>query len=210
MNSYSSIRSGARLIFLLTASSMLFTIGNAGAQTIIEYPHERGNVVVKFTEILGEIGNSDRGPSVQIHGDGYVLVHYPSYMKRAGDYALQLGPLEMENLLRSLIDKNILEFDADAVRQNKREAETLAQGGVQPSLFAVLDASTTVIEVRVDRYKPAGYKTQELRNIHKKITWYGLRSDAKRHPHIEAIQNLAAAEHELRALMQRQDLERTQ
>ncbi len=198
------------LIFFVFALSYVFGIGSASGQADFGYARDRRVPVVSFTEILGEIGDPDRGPSLKIYGDGYVVVHYPRYMKRAGDYALQLGPLEMENLVRSLVDKNILEFDAAAVRQRKREAETFAQGGIQTPLFTILDASTTLIEVRLDRYRPAGYNTQEVRDVHKRITWYSLRSDAERHPQIEAIQNLAAAERELLALMQRQDLEKIQ
>ncbi|MCZ6623325.1 MAG: hypothetical protein O7B35_03670, partial [Deltaproteobacteria bacterium] len=82
------------------------------------------------------------------------------------------------------------------------------QGDLQSTLFAVADASTTVIEVRLDRYQPAGEAGQEILNVDKKITWYGLRSDARRYPNIEAIQNLAAAQKELQAVMQRQDLEK--
>ena len=56
-------------------------------------------------EVLGEIKDQAPGPSARVHGDGYVIVHYPRYMKRVGDYALQLSPQEMEGLMRSLIDQ---------------------------------------------------------------------------------------------------------
>jgi hypothetical protein len=70
---------------------MVLTGGNAIAQLVIDYPRDRGTVVVSFMEVLGEIKDQDPGPSVRVHGDGYVIVHYPRYMKRTGDYALQLA-----------------------------------------------------------------------------------------------------------------------
>jgi hypothetical protein len=36
---------------------------------------------VTFIEVLGEIKDEDPGPSVRIHGDGCVIVHYPRYME---------------------------------------------------------------------------------------------------------------------------------
>ena len=83
---------------LLAVFGMVLTGGNAIAQLVIDYPRDRGTVVVSFMEVLGEIKDQDPGPSVRVHGDGYVIVHYPRNMKRAGDYALQLSPQEMEGL----------------------------------------------------------------------------------------------------------------
>lgn len=208
MKGHTSDRLQVSVAVFLAALSLVFGGRSAAAQGIVEYSRDPGTVVVSFTEILGEIGEVDRGPSLQIYGDGYALVHYPSYMRRAGDYALQLSQQEVDRLLRSLIGNKVLEFDEEETRRSKRQAAAEAQGDLQSTLFAVTDASTTVIEVRLDRYQPAGEAGQEILNVDKKITWYGLRSDARRYPNIEAIQNLAAAQKELWAVMQRQDLEK--
>jgi hypothetical protein len=166
---------------------------------------------VSFTEVLGEIRDTDPGLPVRIHGDGYVVVHYPRYTKRAGDYALQLSRQEMDDLIRSLIeDKQILEFDETAARRSKREAAIALPREPQPKLSAVLDDSLTIIELRLDRYKAANGNGQELLNVDKKISWPGLRSDARQYPDIEAIQKLAATQQALLALTQRQDLKKIQ
>jgi hypothetical protein len=55
--------------------------------------------------------------------EGYVIVHNPRYMKRAGDYVLQLSPQEIKGLMRSLIDhQKILEFDETVAHRRKRDA----------------------------------------------------------------------------------------
>lgn len=211
MKSYASDRLGATLASFLVVFGMVLTGGSAIAQLVIDYPRDRATVVVSFMEVPGEIKDQDPGPSLRIHGDGYVIVHYPRYMKRAGDYALQLSPQEMEDLMRSLIDhKKILEFDETAARRSKRDSAIALQEGSRSNLSAVLDASVTVIDLRVNRYKPAGGNGQEILNVDKKILWHGLRSDARQYPEIEAIQSLAAVQQELLALMQRQDLKKIQ
>jgi hypothetical protein len=199
------------LACFIVAFDILLTAGSAIAQLVIDYPRDRDTVVVSLMEVLGEIKDQDPGPSVRVHGDGYVIVHYPRYMKRAGDYGLQLSPQEMEGLVRSLIDhKKILEFDETAARQSKRDAATALREGSQSNLFSVLDDSTTVIELRMDRYRPASGNGQEILNVDRKISWYGLRSDARQYPNIEAIQNLAAVRQELVSIMERRDLKRIQ
>jgi hypothetical protein len=62
--------------------------------------------------------------------NGYVVVHYFRYMKRAVDYALQLSPHEIEGLMRSLNGhEKILELDETApVRVNVRPHEVIAGG----------------------------------------------------------------------------------
>ncbi|MDH3443372.1 MAG: hypothetical protein OEN50_05560 [Deltaproteobacteria bacterium] len=180
----------------------------ACAQATIDYARNRANVVLKITEVLGEIKDPDAGPFVQVHGDGYVLVHYPRYMKRAGDYFLQLSQQEMADLMGLLSNRKILEFDVDEVRRDKRQADRAVLSGSAPQLFAVLDASTTIIEIRVDRYNPVTGKGQEVLNVDKKISWYGLKSDAKRYPDIEPIQNLDFVRQRLLTLMEHKDLEK--
>ena len=211
MKSYASNRPGASLACFLVVFGIVLISGSAIAQLVIDYPRDRGTVVVSFMEVLGEIKDQDPGPSVRVHGDGYVVVHYPRYMKRAGDYALQLSPQEMDNLMRSLVaDRKIIEFDETATRRSKRDTALALQEGSRSKLFAVLDDSTTVIELRMDRYKPASGSGQEIFNVDKKISWYGLRSDARQYPNIEAIQNLAAVRQELVSIMERRDLKGVQ
>jgi hypothetical protein len=49
-----------------------------------------------------------------------------------------------------------------------------------------------------------------LNGVERTIRWTGLADDARRHPGIAALQGLAAAERELRTLMERQDLTRVE
>jgi hypothetical protein len=198
---------------------------STAAPLAFDYPQDPAAVVVSLTEELGALEVLDPGPSLRIYGDGRLVVHYPEYMTRAGDYELWLNRAEMGTLLRSLLARRVVEFDAAAVRRTKRDviaarraaaaARTPGQGEGGAVMHATFDASTTRIELRLDRYRPAppdgaAAVQAEERNVAKAIVWYGLRADAEHYPEIVEIQDLAAAHGELRALFDRTDLMRVE
>jgi len=203
--------------YLLTAMTTLFYSGAAApqnppndpsaSQAIIEYSNDPTTIVVSYTHVLGEIGNSDKGPSLTIYADGHMVVRYPPYMKKAGEYTLELTQVEMDRLLRSLVDKKVMEFDPQAIRRSKQQAKA-AKEDEPTTLYGVSDAPTTVIEIRLSRYIPSGSFAQEVLNIDKKISWHGLGSDAKKYPNVKAIQDLHSAKQDLEALMNRRDLKK--
>ncbi|MEO6027088.1 MAG: hypothetical protein ABIR79_09515 [Candidatus Binatia bacterium] len=179
-----------------------------GRGAIIE-PARRSDVaVIVYREVLGEIGGADRGPTLTIFGDGRMVAHYPRYMKRAGDYELRLAPSELDALLRSLAAKGVLDFDATATRAATRASMMAARQRALATntpiqLFEAVDASTTVIEVAVERYVAATPGAREVRNATTRAAWTGLRADVDQHPDVPALRDLAAAEQELRALRER-------
>lgn len=181
----------------------------SGGEPIIERSHRPDVAVVTYREVLGEIGDSDHGPMLQIFGDGRMVAHYPAYMQRAGDYEQRLMPAEVDALIRSLATKGVLDFDPAAARAATRSsaaaarARALAAG--QPAVvFEAADAATTVIEVAVERYQPStpGGRAAD-RHETRRAVWMGLRSDAERQPDVTALRGLAAAEQELRTLRER-------
>ena len=178
------------------------TNAEATGPAVFEYSRDPSTVLVYYRDRLVALQDEDPGPTLTVYGDGRVAVHYPRYMKRAGDYTLQLGPEELGGLMRSLASRRLVEFDEPAVRQRKAEA---ARSRAQ--LFEVFDATTTEIELRVERYQPAA-GAPEFRNVHKRVAWHGLRADAKRYPEVTELGDLVAAHRELQALMERPDLVR--
>lgn len=177
----------------------------AGAPATIEVDRRPETVVVTFREVLGEIGGVDRGPTLTVYGDGRMIAHYPRYMKRAGEYERRLTRTELDALVGSLAAKGVLDFDAAAVRGAARASliasrERARAANTPIELFEVSDASTTVIEVNVDRYRPSTPGAREVRRLAKRVAWTALRTDAQRHPDVPALRDLATAEQELRAL----------
>lgn len=213
------------LVAVAAVFALLLSHGDARAQASedavpsaepeIEYDEAAGNLVLSFGDAPGELAEKAGGPTLHIYGDGRVLVHYPPYMKRAGEYSTRLKRAELHRLLRSLARKGLVDFDPAAARRSirrERAAERARAGrsgsAEGPELFERSDAALTEIELRLSRYRAAGETGPARRNLHKKIAWRGLRDDAKRFRKLSAIQNLAAARNELRALMKRPDLEK--
>jgi hypothetical protein len=137
-------------------------------------------------------------------------VHFPSYLKRAGDYELQLTRTEMETLLTSLIEQqSLIGFDPLAATRQKEEiaqrtTTAAQQAETLSSVSKLMDGDTTVIEIHLESYTASdGTTTTDLT---KKISWHGLQWDAQQHPGIESLQKLAAAGRELLALCEREDL----
>lgn len=194
----------AGAVATLPGSAVIEPIGGA----VIEPTRRPDVAVVVYREILGEIGGADRGPTLTIFGDGRTVAHYPLYMKRAGDYELRLAPGEVDALLRSLATKGVLDFDATATRAAARTSMTAARqralaANTPIQLFEAVDASTTVIEVAVERYVAATPGAREVRHVTTRAVWTGLRADIDQHPDVPALRALGAAEEELRALRDR-------
>jgi len=180
------------------------------AQVSFQYAQEPNTPVVVLSRTSGEMGEPDPIPLLRIYGDGSVRVHFPNYLKRAGDYELQLSQTEMETLLASLIEQQgLMAFDPLATTRQKEEIaqQTITaaqQARTRSSVSKLMDGDTTVIEIHLDSYTASdGITTTDLI---KKISWHGLQWDAQQYPGVESLQKLAAAGRELLALCEREDL----
>ncbi|MCH7667481.1 MAG: hypothetical protein IH936_16330 [Acidobacteria bacterium] len=204
--------------FLLASA---FSLGLATARAdldlggaVITYDHSPETLLVSFRELIGELAEQDPIPLIQIFGDGRVLVHYPDYLQHAGDYELRLGRGELEALLQSLVAKGLATFDSKAVRSEKqaemsRRRNEALEGlatGERPTFFFVADDSVSVFELNLEGYRPPGSPGLTQSQLRRRISWLGLATDAERFEEIEAIQQLYAAELELRGLLERDGL----
>ena len=209
---------GSKRAGLLAAALALASATHAAAQTAsTALPHvswdERPEVVVvSYRDVWAELANQDPTPLIRIVGDGRVLVHHPDCTPRAGEYELWLRPAELESLLASLLDKGLATVEPAALQRSKasverRRWEAALAADRSPELFVVADESTSVFELHVTGYRQAGsaLTTGEIRRT---VSWLGLATDAERYPGIEAIRRLRAAELELRALLERDELKR--
>lgn len=191
--SRSPISAGLLVLALLVP----LDVGTVAAQEgepgeVVTYARGAEEVVVSYLEALGEIEDEDPGPSLKVYGDGRVLVHYPAYMKRAGDYELQLSDSELDALMRSLVSKGVLDFNEAAARASTEEVLETARAEQREVTYRS-DASVISIEVNANQ-------------VERSVSWRDLRQDAVLFPQVMAIQDLAAVHRELRQLMEREDL----
>ncbi|MGI9237297.1 MAG: hypothetical protein ACR2QZ_07860 [Woeseiaceae bacterium] len=187
----------------LAAHAPTETSSAAAPPVRFSWNHDPSAVVVSYREIWGELAEQDPIPLIQVFGDGRVLVHHPVYTLKAGDYEVWLQPAELENLLSSLLSKGLATFEPTAVKsrkhsqQQKRLNSALAAKQA-PVVFTVADASISVFELNLTAVS-AG-------ELQRKISWPSLEADAKRYPDIQSIQQLRAAELQLREMLDRDDL----
>ena len=175
------------------------------AKTTIEYSRDADDLIISYTLSIGEIAESDRGPRLQIFGDGFAYVHYPVYMTKAGEYGIQLSDNEMLTLLESLVADGVVEFDTAGTRETLNEIDTYRREN-EGVLHYVSDPSVTVIEVNLVSYSPTHSPGLQQADVSKTLRWSGLEADAMQYPDYLPIQNLASAERGLRAFMERTDL----
>ena len=79
--------------------------------------------VIHYQQNIHMLANIDDRPSLTVYGDGRVLVHFPVYMKRAGDYEMQLDETELVSLLQSLSANGVIDFDEKKVKDNIRRTK---------------------------------------------------------------------------------------
>ena len=197
--------------------AMLATFSTAQARPLNElaasvtWNKDSTVLLVSYRDIWAELADQDPTPLIRIFGDGRVLIHYPIYTPKAGRYELWLQPTELEQLLLSLLDKGVATFDSETVRNLKvakdSQLRNAAVGAGTPELFIVSCDSTSVFKLQLTSYQEAGSKLM-VSAVDQTISWMGLGSDAERYPAVKPIQNLRAAELELRALLERDNLAR--
>jgi len=163
------------------------TVAGISAQPIVHYQQN--------IHMLSAV--NDR-PTFQVFGDGRVLVHYPVYMKMAGDYEMQLDEVELIDLLHSLSDNGVMDFDSDKHKAGKEtEKQSLKAKG---QYFAISDAVETIIEIRLDEYQKNN-STKTISNFYKKFKWENLEHDAKRFKKLKALEQSNASVSELKRMM---------
>lgn len=142
-------------------------------------------------------GIADR-PSMHVFGDGRVEVHHPAYMKTSGDYVMQLTEAELVDLIQSLSENGVLDFDEDKVKTNIRsKKKELRKSG---QLYAVSDVVETVIEVRLDDYQKNN-SAKRKKDFHKRFQWKNIEHDARRFKQQREIVDANQSAQSLKGLM---------
>jgi hypothetical protein len=198
------MRRPTSLALALALTGTVATSAQPGAS--FTFPEDPGFVVLEYHQTMPMLEDADPVPLLRVYGDGRVRVHQPSYRVDAGDYELVLSPGELRQLVRSLADKDVPRTDVAALARSRRVEEERRRAE-RRELFAVSDATVTHIVMRLETLQPAP-GARALENVEQRIEWPNLQSDAERFPELPQIASLAAAEREIRALLERPDLRR--
>jgi len=176
------------------------------AAPLIQYSSSSAQPVIEYTLVHSLLVDNDPVPLLRVYGDGRVEVHRPVYMKNAGDFAMQLTPTELNVLLQSLATDGIMDFDAATTRTERQQLDA-QQRSLTGKLYAVSDATDTVITVRLGAYRgsPAA---PLLTNLQQQLRWANLEQDARRFPAADRLTRAAAGAQRLHALIRHPSLQR--
>lgn len=161
-----------------------------------------GSILLQLEYESGRIKNKDPIPPLRIYEDGLVLVHFPQYTIKAGDYRLQLKEEELEEVRGWMRDSDLREGLEESIRSQRHIAvQARRAASVKPVAFrTILDRSTTVIKYRLAAAEEARISGLE------KVSCYDLRNEAAQFPEITALAKLAELEKKLQGITKRDDL----
>jgi len=197
----------AKIIAILVLFAASVWLPAQQSASDLAFPADPNYLLLSFTYIHSMLEDPDSTPLLRIYGDGRVHVHYPVYMQRSGDYELELGNLELRQLLLSLAETGAMDFDAQDTGQLRQlEVERLKQQNI---MVHISDSTEMVIEVHFEWYKPPGTSTR-YDNFQKSIRWSNVAHDAEQFPEVIELQGLAEAERQLQSILERTDLRRVE
>ena len=192
-----------------TCLTMAAIVAPAHAQLTFQASEDPNRVVMQMSQDVGIEG--DDTPLLRIYGDGRVLVHFPVYTRRAGDYSMQLGPGELNSLLRTFVDGGLVDFDPARVKSEARDARLASQRAAlqagAPATLTFRSSDTLVsLDVELDTYTGPDGATRQ--GVSARIAWAGAQHDARDLPGVASLQRLASIEQQLVALTEHPNLVR--
>ena len=202
----SNPRPVAALLVFLTAALFISASAAQAAPPFeprILLPADPDAVVISYTEIPDLLANPDRTPRIRVYGDGEVLVHYPVYMKRAGDYRMYLNPGEVRRLLLTV--SGVIGFDAKLAAQARRE-ERLARFNATGIVTERSDEVLERIELKLDGFQ--GSAAASMRPVNERAEWRDIGPDAREFPGLPGMRGVSGARNALLELLEHPDLER--
>lgn len=154
--------------------------------------------VIHYQQNIQMLANIDDRPSLTVYGDGHVLVHYPVYMKRAGDYEMWLDGVELVSLIQSLSANGVIDFDEKKVKQDVRAYKK--QLHAKGQFYEVSDAVETSIDIRLNEYQKNA-SLPKIKNFKTSFKWKNIEQDASRYKNNRDISKANNSVSQLNALM---------
>lgn len=160
-------------------------------QPVFLFSATPGEPVIEYYVVHHMLAQQDPVPLLRVYGNGRVHVHFPVYMKRAGDYEMYVNRVQLNDLLRQLADDGIMDFDYAAAKQEKQQLEA-ARRATSGEVFHVSDASDTHININLAQYQRSA-ASPRISGFSRQFRWRNLNTDARRYPQSARIARAANA-----------------
>lgn len=178
---------------LLLFSVILLTGVDVGAQEIIQsklnaagfrYSVNSAVPVIDYQQNIHMLSAVNDRPSVKVYGNGRVVVHYPVYMKKSGDYEMQLSKKELVAMIRSMSNEGLMDFDEKKAKASCRLVANNAKAKGQYS--AVSDVLETVVDIKLDEYQK-NVLSKKITGFSKRFKWDNLEQDVVRFNNVREL-----------------------
>lgn len=202
-------------VLLLALPAVVFFPWPAGAQQGARFEAEFAvtrspdTPVLELSYDLPSLPEADPAPFLTVFGSGRYIVHRPFYMKQAGDWAGQLARQELEELFSNIVSAGLLDVDYDRFAGELRERRLTPAKALddRDELTLASERETTIIRVRLERYKPKGVLGVAGQPLEKTLHVSNLAVALEANPDIATLQDLSSLTSRLRALAERPELE---
>lgn len=154
--------------------------------------------ILEYQQNIDMLSAIEDKPSLQVFGNGRVLVHYPVYMKKAGDYEMRLEVAELVALLRDLSGNGVMDFDEKKVKEKVQAHETQLKS--KGRFYEISDAMETVVDVKLDEYQK-DKTSKKIKNFSRAFKWKNLEQDVVRYKKILEITRVHKSIQKLDMLM---------
>ena len=177
------------LVFLLLNAPVLLaqkTVDSSANSAGFSFATDLTEVepVIHYQQNIQMLSGIDDRPSLKVFGSGRVVVHFPVYMKKSGDYEMQLDDEELVDLIQSLSSNGVMDFDKNKVKSNVQSYKNeLRKKGV---FYEVSDAVETVIDIRMDEFQKNN-KTKNIKSFYKQFKWKNIEQDATRFKDVSEV-----------------------
>jgi hypothetical protein len=169
------------------------------AQLDIEIAMDQAILVLELTYDGGMIAQADRTPFVRVYSDGRVLVHYPRYTVKSGDYMLELTAEELRALLGTFAKEEIVTLDQSGLDALTASLEVVNQPAELPGDHGV----TANVQVNFGRISPAG---GPLTDVELQFALPAAVVDLAASTPVKPLQDIAAGINQLEALSEHPNL----
>lgn len=150
--------------------------------------------ILDYQREMSLVADSDNSMRLQVFADGRINVHYPFFMRRAGDYQMALNATELNQLMSEMHSFGLDVFDPVQVKQEVSRAVSRAESD-----------QLSVIKLRTDE-DIISIKMATDNGMHE-FSYQQLKGQLLRHPQMESLLNLSNAISMLNELMHDSRLE---
>ncbi len=191
---------------------LLFVFGSVSglyAQTIIESGaqsagfHLSSDVtdsvpVIHYQQHVHMLSSVDDRVSLKVYGNGRVEVHFPVYMKKAGDYEMTLEKSELIALIRSLSSNGMMDFDKKIIKARVHAHKKQEQKN--NTYYAISDSVESDIKIRLNQYQKNS-ASRKSKNFKADFKWKNIEHTAAHYSDITELNRANQSVSLLKALM---------